>query len=228
MAITAILAMTAEEQRTASSTPQRFAILGCHFSSTKQGLTGVPDTLSNGCGLVIDDRFIPEHIDIQSVLQQLRTLSPPYIILDFQRPLAECMLDLAKELMALSCPIAMPPIYGNNLDCPIFLPPIPPHIPPHEYLSPWKNREVWLELALDATEITITEQGSLFRSFHHAEAAENTHTDSMLHCHYKISQNRHSLKFYCYRTKEDIGSLLRSPLPENVTCTIGLFQELGG
>ena len=68
MAITAILAMTAEEQRTASSTPQRFAILGCHFSSTKQGLTGVPDTFSNGCGLVIDDRFIPEHIDIPAAV----------------------------------------------------------------------------------------------------------------------------------------------------------------
>ena len=226
MAITAILAMTKEEIHSVSSTPQRYAFLGCHFSSTGQGLAGLPSSLPSGCGLIIDDRNPPKTFNIQVVLQQLRELDPAYLLLDFQRPSTENTLVLTKELTVLPCPVVLPPDYGKDLHCPVFLPPIPPHISVYEYLRPWKDREVWLELALDATEITVTAGGSQIRSFPHAESAENAHRDSMLHCHYKISRDGDALRFYCYRNKEDVEDLL-SALPPNISHAVGLFQELG-
>ena len=226
MAIAAILAMTEQEIHTVPSTPRSFAFLGCHFSSTGSGLAGLPHGLPEGCGLIIDDRNPLIHTDFRAITQQLRKLNPTYLMLDFQHPPTDAAIRLATELSTLPCPVVIPPDYRENLHLPVFLPPIPPCISTDEYLRPWKGREVWLELALDAAEIIVTANGSQIRSFAHAEPAENAHKDSMLHCHYKISRDEDSLKFYCYRTKEDVEDLL-SALPPNISHAVGLFQELG-
>ena len=96
-----------------------------------------------------------------------------------------------------------------------------------EYLEPWHSREIWLELALDASEITITADGCVTHACPHAGNHPDAHSDSMLHCHYKITKGADSIGFYCYRTPDDIAELLCSPLPPNVTHTVGLYQELG-
>ena len=220
------LAMTEEEICSTSPLPDSIAFLGCHFSPTTHQLSGLPTALPPDCGIILDDRCAIPDADTDQIAAQLSALKPAFILMDFQRPPTEASAKLAAALTKLDCPIPMPPAYGKDLPCPLFLPPVPPHIPIAEYLKKWTNREIWLELALDAVQITITPQGSEIAPFPHARPAEKPHNDSMLHCHYKITQRTDALTFYCYRTKEDICTMLQSPLPPNVTHTIGLFQEL--
>ena len=226
MAIQTILAMTAEEIPNAPSGFSGGCIFGCHYSSTSQTLVGLPSSLPHGWGLILDDENPITAPDISGLVQQLSRLEPAYIVLDFQRPATPDVLRLAEKIAALPCPVSMPPEYGKNLCCSLFLPPIPPHISPEEYLRPWLHRDVWLELALDAVQISVTAEGSQMQSFPHAVATDKAHVDSMLHCHYKISHLHDTLQFYCYRTKDDIRQLLRSPLPANVKYGVGFFQEL--
>ena len=226
MAIQTILAMTAEEIRNAPSAFPGGCIFGCHFSATSQDLVGLPSSLPQGWGLILDDRNPIIQPDLPGLLQQLSRPEPAYIILDFQRPATPNALGLAKEIAALPCPAAMPPAYGEHLRCPLFLPPIPPHISAEEYLQPWLHRDIWLELALDAVELSVTAEGSQVKSFPHVAVTDNAHVDSMLHCHYKISHLHDALQFYCYRTEDDVRQLLQSPLPANVKYGVGFFQEL--
>ena len=223
MAIPMFLAMTADEIRNVSVLPNNVAYLGCHFSSKQLSL---PDVLPPGSGLILDDRNPIPKVDFAPVTERLWELNPAFILLDFQRPSEENSMVLAAAIAELPCPVAMPPDYGTQLRCPVFLPPIPPHISAEEHLAPWAHREVWLELALDAVQISITKKGSQCNPITHGQPETGAHTDSMLHCHYKISTREDVLDFYCYRTREDISALLHSPLPSNLTCTVGLFREL--
>lgn len=224
MAIQRILAMTEAEIRNLSAPPSAFALLGCHFSPEKSCLVGLPDSLPSGCGLVIDDR---NAIFDLGAIEALKKLEPAYVILDFQRPPEDSSVQTAAVLAQSLRRVIIPPPYADALDCPLFLPPVPPHTPISEYLKPWQGREIWLELALDASEITVTPKGTEICCFHHAMPSDDSHRDSMLHCHYKISQRTDALQFYCYRTQEDIEAMLRTPLPPNLTHAVGLFYELG-
>lgn len=221
------LAMTADEIRDISPLPEKIAYLGSHFSLKKPELEGLPESLPPGCGLILDDRNPIPEIEPIHIVNQLSSFHPAFVLLDFQRPPKENSTKLAAAFSRLNCPVPMPPEFAKDLNVPVFLSPVPPHVPIQAHLEPWTHREIWLELALDAVQITVTAQGSRNTSFPHAEPPGNNHKDSMLHCHYKITQQPDALHFYCYRTREDIDALLRTPLPPNVTHTIGLFQELG-
>ena len=221
------LAMTEEEIQSISPLPSNFAYLGCHFSPAASELTGLPPVLPPGCGIILDDRYPIPDTDPDAVAKMLSKHKPQFVLLDFQHPPTDAAMKLAAALVKLPCPVPMPPAYGQNLTCPLFLPPVLPHVSILEYLEPWQHREIWLELALDAIQIEITAQGSRITHFPHAQPQEQAHTDRMLHCHYKITRREDALSFYCYRTREDITALLHSPLPANVTHTIGLFRELG-
>lgn len=227
MAIQRILAMTAEEIRNHPSPPSGFAYLGCHLSAELGKLSGLPEALPKGCGLVIDDRNLISQVDEKAVTEQIAAFNPAYVILDFQRSPTEPYQKLADALTKLPCPVPMPPAYGKDHHCPVFLPPIPPNVPMPEHFAPWTNRQIWLELALDAVEITVTAKGSQVQALPFAEDAPSAHMDSMLHCHYKISQQSDALRFYCYRTRSDVEEMLRTPLPENLTHAVGLFREFG-
>ena len=219
------LAMTAEEIKATSPLPDNIVLLGCHFSPSAPILHGLPPTLMPGQGLILDDRTPIPEVDPSPILKQLSQLAPAFLLLDFQRPPTEPARKLAAALAALPFPTPMPPAYAKP-DQPIFLPPVPAHVPIADYITPWSHREIWLELALDGVQISITPQGSKITPIAHAEPAEKYHTDSMLHCHYSITPGADSLEFYCYRTREDITSLLNTPLPPNITHTIGLYHEL--
>ena len=220
------LAMTAEEIQDISPLPSKFAWLGCHFSTATAQLSGLPSALPVGCGLILDDRTpIPDTVSAQ-IWEEFRRLAPAFLLLDFQRPPTAASQKLASAMDALPFPTPMPPTYARELDCPVFLPPVPAHVPIADYIKPWSHREVWLELALDGVQISITPQGGKIAPITHAKPAEKSHTDSMLHCHYSITPGADSLEFYCYRTREDITNQLNAPLPPNITHTIGLYQEL--
>lgn len=219
------LAMTAEEIQNTSPLPDKIAFLGCHFSSEAPHPLELPQGLSKSCGIILDDREPIPHVTPEEIGDALSSLAPAFILLDFQRPPTENSRNLCGIISKLRIPTAMPPDYALKLNCPVFLPPVPPHIPIEEYLHPWRAREIWLELALDAVQITVTAQGSRSTYFPHADPQSKALTDSMLHCHYLITQKPDAFEFYCYRTREDIVEL-RNALPPNVTHTIGLFQEL--
>ena len=225
MASPMFLAITADEIPDISPLPGNLAHLGCYVSSTSLTLANLPKEPLTGGGLIIDDHQPILHCDTDGILRQLSKLEPSFILLDFQRPPEYHSMNLATALTQLHCPVPMPPGYADNLDCPVFLPPVPPHIPIEEHIAPWPHREIWLELALDAVQITITEHGSQITPIPHCQPQENAHKDSMLHCHYKITQSDDALQFYCYRTPEDIDALLHGPLPSNLRHTIGLYQE---
>lgn len=225
MAIPRILAMTAEEIRHTAPTPQNAAYFGCCFSA--DGSIRLPDHLPSGGGLILDDRIPIPDTDHSVLAGKLKALNPKFVILDLQRQPNIAAEKLIRALTELPCPIALPPPYANGRRDPVLLPPLPPHTPVEEHLSPWLDREIWLELALDATQITVTAGGSTVASFTHAISRTDPHRDSMLHCHYKITRQPDAIVFYCYRTREDVEALLRSPLPPNVTHTVALFQEFG-
>ena len=221
------LAMTEEEIQSISSLPSQYAYLGCHFSADGSALEGLPKHLPQNCGIILDDRHPIPPAEPDKIIEQLAKYNPPYILLDFRRPPTDSSMKLSAELARSIFPSPMPPDYGKDLNCPLFLSPIPPHIPIEEYLQPWHDREIWLELALDAVQIDVTSRGSQITYFPHAHPVENAHKDSMLHCHYKITQTDDALSFYCCRTPEDLWEIIRLSLPQNVTHTIGLYQELG-
>ena len=220
------LAMTEDEIRDNSQLPSNIAFLGCHFSSTGSILTGLPESLPAGCGIILDDRNPITSQNLTEIADTIEEMKPAFLLLDFQLPPADQSLRLAQTIVKRTIPTAMPPAYGKELTCSLLLPPVPPHIPIEEYLHPWRDREVWLELALDAVRITVTSHGSTTTYFPHAEPQSKVHKDSMLHCHFLITQHPDALEFYCYRAREDITEL-RNTLPDHVTHTIGLYQELG-
>ena len=225
MAIPGILAMTAEEIRHTAPLPKYPAYFGCYF--TDNGSILMPDRLSPGSGLILDDRSPIPNADHGYLYERINALNPVFLILDFQRPAYTAADKLIAVLADLPCPVVLPPQYAAKRRCPILLPPIPPHITAEEHLMPWLGREVWLELALDATKITVTAEGSAITAMTHAIAQPNPHKDSMLHCHYKITGQPDAVLFYCYRTLEDVQDLLHSPLPPNVTHTVAMYQEFG-
>ena len=147
-------------------------------------------------------------------------------MLDFQREHSPAAAVIVHSLVQeLPCPVGVPPCYAKELDCPVFLPPVPPHIPADEYLQPWSNREIWLELALDAAEITITPQGSNVQPLLFSAPNGQNHHNNELHCHYCIRANSYEIRFHLYRTQDDLQALVNSITLPNVTRAIGLYSE---
>lgn len=232
MAIPSIFAMTGGEIFRCPSLPAKIAWMGCHFSTDDTGLSGLPTDLPPGSLLVIDDATpIAEHDPKRIIDQLLPVISGNRIdgiLMDLQRPATQQAKKMAAALVqAMSCPVALPPVYAQGLDCPVFVPPIPPYIPASEYLKPWQHRRVWLELALDASVITLTDVGCSIKYVPVASPATSPQHDTELHCHYSTAVQDDAIRFYLYRTAEDVAALLDAIPDTCVSCAIGLFQELG-
>lgn len=227
MAIPIIPAMTDSEMAICENLTSKIAWLGCQFASEDTGLSHLPQWLPNKTMLILtDEQPFADH-KAEHIIQQLSSLRPAEVLLDFQRPPTPETIDLARSLVqALPCPVGVPPAYATDLDCPVFLPPVPLHVPPTEYLQPWLQRQIWLEVALDATEITITPEGSTVKMLPFASPAPEAHRDDTLCCHYSISCEEAALRFYLYRTQEDLFELLDTVNHSSVKYAIALFQEL--
>ena len=228
MAIHPILAMTGHEIRETEVLPTKIAWMACQFSPHDTGITNLPTHLPDDAMIILSDENPIHNHDPQRIADQLFRLRPGSVLLDFQRPRNEPAALIAQTLVqALPCPVGVSPPYAKEFPCPVFLPPVPPHILLEDHIRPWNGHEIWLELALDASQITITAEGSTLRPILFAEPAENPHHDERLHCHYFIREEPDALRFYLYRTREDVASMLSSVQNPNITHAIGLFQELG-
>ena len=229
MAIRLFLAMTAAEIMSGAPFPERIAWMACHFSPYTTGLSNIPDSLPTGSLLILNDRTPIGGHDPGAVEWQLRDCLElckcDSILLDFQRPGVDETAVLAAHLAGtLPCPLAVSEHYAAGLDCPVFLSAPPHHIPLREYLSPWMNREIWLETALDTETITLTEDGAKIAVS--MTSSPTPHREEILHCHYRTDVFTDRAVFTLRRTREDLEAMLAEAETLGVTTAVGLFQEL--
>lgn len=232
MAIDAILAMTAAEIRANTALPPRIGWFSCHFSPCGTGLSNLPDSLPPGSLLILND-FVPIHgHDPDRIIRQLKESTEKQkceaLLLDFQRESGDTAALARAIVDALPCPVGVSELYARDLDCPVFLSPVPPDVPPVEYLKPWRDREIWLDAALEGMEISLTSKGAATAPLPPYEIPAWKHWDKTLHCHYSIDLTEAQARFTLFRTEDDLNALLEEAKALGVTRAIGLWQELGG
>lgn len=230
MAMQQFLAMTGAEILEKEVLPSKVAWMACHFSPYATGLSNIPRNLPAGSMVIVNDRTPVCGHDPELIAEQLRFMADNIccsgILLDFQRPNVPESAVIAQAILdKMSCPVGITECYAQTLDCPVFLAPIPHHLPPEEYLSPWQGREIWLETALDGTQITVTETGSSYTPLPFPEPAKLSHQDDELHCHYDIAVENDLIRFHLYRKPDDLLPLLTAAEKFGVTRAVGLYQE---
>ena len=231
MALPLYLAMTAAEMAAISHFPPHTGYMACHFSPYGTGLCNLPKDIPPGGMLILNDR-IPWHdhdgaLILRQLEEQVSIHGCSCVLLDFQRPGCEEVKALAQSaISALPCPVAVSECYGDTLSCPVFLPPVPLDMPIKEYLQPWKEREIWLESALDAVQITLTESGSRAISLPYSGEPDTGHRERILHCRYRTEVTEDRAQFTLHRTRSDLDALLEEAEGCGVTRAVGLWQEL--
>lgn len=232
MAIPMFLAMTGAEWQANQDITARIAWMACHFSPYGTGLSNRPKSLPPRSLLILNDRTPVWGHDPELIARQLAKtvteLDCQAVLLDFQRPQMRETLEIVNAIsQRVPCPVAVTEFYAEGLDCPVFLSPVPPNISLGQHLAPWKGREIWLELALDGMEISVTSEGPRFTPLPLSEPESAVHRDEELLCHYDIAVLPERIRFRLGRTPEDIAALLSAAEEQGVTCAVGLFQELG-
>ena len=230
MAIEPFLAMTAAEIQNCPKLPGKIAWMACHFSPYGIGLSNQPQRIPKGSLLILNDRIPIAGHSPQVICQQLKTWISERncsgLLVDFQRANCPELSDLVRHLSeALICPMAVSESYAHLSNSAVFLPPLPHHIPLAEYISPWQDREIWLELALDTEVITITEDGCDYLPLSHIPS-EDGHMEDTLRCHYSIETKPDCVSFILWRTREDLEKLLDDAQNLGIANTVGLYQEL--
>lgn len=231
MAIQPFLAMTAAEIRDFSVFPAKIAWMACHFSPYGLGLSNLPRTLPPGSILMVDDITPPHRHDPELIAAQLidciETRSCCGVLLDFQRPGSEETKHIIHTLVnTLPCPVAVSELYAEDLCCPVFPAPVPLSVSLQDHLSPWKGREVWLDLALSGEVITVTEQGASSAPLPFPDLSAEGFADKTLHCHYHTALTEDAAQFTLWRTREDLEALMDEAENLGISCCVGLYQEL--
>lgn len=232
MAIPLFLAMTGAELQKNGPFPSNIAWMACHFSAYGTGISNAPEDLEPGSMVILNDRTPICGHDPERVADQMAQLAERVhagaILLDFQRPdMPEAAAIASLVVQRCPCPVGVTEYYAHNLDCPVFLSPVPPHVPLAQHLEAWQGREVWLEIALDGTEILVSPEGCTYTPCPFSTPAERSHLDAQLHCHYEIVTAPEQICFRLFRTVEDLDSLVDAAAQMGVTRAVGLYQELG-
>ena len=218
------LAVTAKELE--SVRPKQTAYMACHFSAGGPGLSNLPYFLPKNSILLLDDSMPVQDHDPKTVLAQLTELIGKFsvraVLLDFQRPPTEESRRMAAAILQnCSCTAAATPAYVKE-GFPVFLPPPPVNKPLTEYLKPWKK--VFLELASEALEITVTKNGSRFSAVYPTSPLPLE--DKRLHCHYSVKVFPGKAVFTLSRSREDLAALAREAEKLGVLGVVGLYQDL--
>ena len=209
--------------------PEKIAYMALHFSPYSTGLSNLPLDLPKNSILLLDDSMPPENHAPQLVSDQLVQLanqfSPAGILLDFQRPFTEELKAMADYITkALPCPVGVTESYARDLDCPVFLSPLPANKALKDYIEPWKKQGVYLEIAPEGLEITVTEKGSNTRQIYPVQ--DLPLVDKRLHCHYQVEVSSEKAVFTICRYKEDLLSLVQEAESLGVLGCVGLYGDL--
>lgn len=220
------LAVTGREMETVL--PNRTAYMACHFSAGGAGLSNLPNALPAGSILLLDDSMPVQGHNPETVVQQLKELVSRFsvraVLLDFQRvPTEESQKMAAAILQSCDCTAAATPAYAAE-GFPVFLPPPPLNKPLPEYLRPWLKGGVFLELASEGLEITVTQAGC--QRIPIPPSADLPLEDARLHCHYRVTVFPGKAVFTLSRTREDLTSVSREAEALGVLGCVGLYQEL--
>lgn len=231
MAIPCYLAMTAAEFGICANFPEHMGWMACHFSPYSTGLSNLPPSLPEGSMLILNDRTPIHRHDPSRIGESLGKLAASLrcrgVLLDFQTPDIPETAALARHLaQALPCPVGVSEPYAVE-GSPVFLPPVPLDTPLPEYLKPWQGQEIWLDAALDATQIRLTPEGAVLAPVPWEAPRETDRLDDRLHCRYRVELEEDCAKFTLYRTRETVQELLREAESLGVTAAVGLFQEWG-
>lgn len=227
MGISHYLAMTDGEIADADELPKHLAYMACHFSPYTTGLTQPPQ-LPPQAMLILNDR-IPfcghDYEQIAAVLASwVEKLQLRCLLLDFQRP--DTPKELVKHLVGSSpLPIGVSAAFADNLPCAVFLPPVPPDVSPEEHIKPWTGREIWLDAAVEALQITVDTEGSHRQAVLSQPSQAFPFRDATLCCRYKTQVLPDRAIFTLQRTQEDLQQLLAGVAPLGVTTAVSLYQE---
>ena len=225
------LAITAQEFTHFEDFPSTLCYMACHFSPSGAGLSNLPLSMPPESILCIDDSTpIADH-DTKTVADQICTLVERYqpcgIVLDFQRPDNPRALDMIMSIIrCTNCPVAVSHIYAAEFECPVLLPPLPFRLTVEEYLEPWTNREIWLELGNDMEKTIITEDAFGAERIYNVPVSRPILEDPILLCHYSINVKQDHIALYFHRTKEDLEQIQRKASALGVNKFLGLWQQL--
>lgn len=217
------------EQEMAQYLPERSAYMALHFSPYNQGLSNIPKMLPKGCLILLDDSMPPETHAPEQITAQLIDLveqfAPSGVLLDFQQPVTGKLRTIAEKLVhSLPCPVGVTENYAKDLNCPVFLPPVPVNISLRDYLAPWKNRGIYLEIAPEGCKFTVTETGSKKTPI--PIISPLPLKDSNAHCHYNVEVLDDRAIFTVCRYKEDLSALVKDATKLGVLACVGLYAEL--
>lgn len=231
MVLPLYLAVTSAEISSIAKQSESMAYMACQFSPYTQGLTNIPDSLQNSSMLILTDRTPCQGHSANLVASQLsdaaERLCCDSLLLDFQRPPDAESDSMVKTIVeTLSCPVAVTEAFAEKLSCPVFLSPSPLHVPLSEHLTPWADREIWLEAALDEEIITVKKTGTEFIQQFPPGRLEGGFYDEELCCHYRtvIADNR--ITFQLFDTYQSLKAKLSLAQSLGVSRAVGLWQEL--
>ena len=231
MVLPLYLAVTGEDFSEPTLPSGKIAWMACHFSPTGTGLCDLPPALPDGSMVILNDALPFRAHAPERIVSQLQAFVSQWhcsgVLLDLQRPYSDKLKQLAGKLVTdLPCPVGVPPEYAELLACPVFLPPVPLNKTPQDYFAPWKGREIWLDMALDGLQITVTPQGSQFVPLAYPPEGKFVFTHTRLHCNYYTTVAEKQVQFTLYRTRKSLNSLFTAAEKQGVTRCIGLYQEL--
>ena len=227
MDIKCFLAMTASELSGAVQLPINTAYMACHFSGSNRGLSNLPQFLPTHSMVIIDDLIPPCGHSPELIAQQLKEMSADWILLDLQRPdVPENHAIAAALVNNFPGQVGVSSLYAENLDCPVFLPPPPLHIPLDKYLKNWKRRDIWLEIAEEAAQVTVTEKDSTYQNILDNSLDEPIFNNDTLCCQYHIALQEDNVCFTLRRNKENLLQLLQQAQKLGVGCAIGPYTHL--
>ena len=209
-----------------SEFPTRTAYMACHFSPGGSGLSNMPRILPKGSILLLDDSMPVQGHNLDIVAQQLKEVVDRFsvwaVLLDFQRPPTEESRKMVAAILEnTSCIVAVTPAYAKE-DSTVFLPPLPANKSLPEHLKPWKR--IFLELASEGLEITVTKDGSRFSAVYPTTPLPLK--DKRLHCHYSVKVFPGKAVFTLNRTREDLADLAKEAEELGILGMVGLYQEL--
>jgi len=231
MGIRLYLAMTREELTHCPALPEHPGWMACHFSPYGRGLTDLPEKLPPGALLLCDDRIPILHHDEALVARQLAETAARLhcggILLDFQQPGCEKIAARLEELSP--CPVAVPPAYAAHSKGPVLLPPPKLWEPVEKAASGWKGRELWMEWAPQAVQITVTAQGSAVSVLDKApETQKGDFYDEALCCRYRLALAQTHAVFLLWDDAETLARKQGATEQAGITTLVGLYQQFKG
>lgn len=229
MALPLYLAMTREEIDSCPL-PAHFAFMACHFSAYGKGLQDLPDFLSAGCLLILDDRIPVWNHDPKQVAEELCETVTKYsccgLLLDFQKPGESLITDITRSITdALPCPVAVTEAYAEGVNCAVLLSTPKANVPLIKRTQAWPGREWWLEIAPEVIRYTVTKDASTWEEIQESEEAY-CHQDTRLCCSYRIDIQEDRALFTIGRTHEDLQNLMAQAEELGIQKAIGLYQQL--